>query len=525
MTSTPVRPVRRVPDAGPAPDQDRPDAEPEAPSPVSPRWSQREQLTSHQFQRRRLVRSLVVSDPESVERPDKRLVVSVVVGAVIGALALAVMAVIGIIKPGNSQSWKSGDAIILEKETGTRYILSKEGMLQPALNFSSAVLALGGRDKVVSVSRKSLDGVPRGAPFGIPGAPDALPADEDLIAGPWTACSQAAVDGRGAGPSVTVDLGRTPDAAPLATGSGVLVQAAGTNEQYLLVGGRRHLIGSTAVLTALGWPQEQPLSVGTAWIDTVPAGGDLRFLAVAGEGQPGPAVAGRDASLGQVFELSGTDGTRRFWVLTRDGLADIPATAAVLYLANPNAPAGEPVRITAQQAGSAPLAAKGVPGSDLPNVVPRAAPVPEGPAVAVCATATAGRGQVAELRLAATAFDDGTPGVPAGPRGDGASPADAVRVRAGSGALVVPAGGEGVAATFLVTDQGVKYPLTSTDAAAALGFDDRVRATATPAAILALLPTGPTLDPQFVADAPDDERGPIQALSSDGYFERRSAGH
>ncbi|MGL5928499.1 MAG: type VII secretion protein EccB [Dermatophilaceae bacterium] len=523
MTTTPTRPGRRVPDAVPAPD--RPDGGPETPSPVSPRWSQREQLTSHQFQRRRLVRSLVVSDPESVERPDKRLVVSIVVGAVVGALALAVMAVVGIIRPGSSQSWKSGDAIILEKETGTRYILSEDGVLQPAVNFSSAVLALGGRDKVVSVSRKSLDGVPRGAPFGIPGAPDALPADDDLIAGPWTACSQAAVDGRGSGPSVTVDLGRDPDGAPLAAGTGVLVQAAGTKEQYLLVGGRRHLVVSTAVLTALGWPQEQPLPVGPAWIDSVPAGGDLRFLAVAGEGQPGPAVAGRPAALGQVFELEGTDGARRFWVLTRDGLADIPATAAVLYLANPNAPAGEPVRLTAQQAGSAPLAARSGPGAELPNVVPRAADRPEGPALAVCATAVAGRGDVTELRLTGPAFTGGGPGVPAGPRGEGASPADAVRVQAGSGALVVPAGGEGVAATFLVTDQGSKYPLASTDTVAALGFDDGTEATAVPAAILALLPTGPTLDPQFVADAPEDERGPIRALSPDGYFERRSAGH
>ncbi|MGL5861807.1 MAG: type VII secretion protein EccB, partial [Phycicoccus sp.] len=387
MTSTPVRPDRRTPDASPASDRDRSDAGSETPSPASPRWSQREQLTSHQFQRRRLVRSLVVSDPESVERPDKRLVISVVVGAVIGALALAVMAVIGIIRPGNSQSWKSGDAVIVEKETGTRYVLSNDGVLRPAVNFSSAVLALGGRDKVVSVSKKSLDDVPRGAPFGIPGAPDALPGDGDLLAGPWSACSQVSLETRGSGPSVTVDLGRTPDGAPLSGGSGVLVRAAGTAEQYLLVGGRRHLVGSAAVLAALGWPQEEPLSVAPAWIDTVPTGADLRFLAVAGEGRPGPRVAGRGAYLGQVFELSGTDGARRFWVLTSGGLADVPATAAALLLANPNAPAAEPVRLTAQEVASAPLAAGRGPGAALPDVVPRAAPLPNGPAVAVCATA------------------------------------------------------------------------------------------------------------------------------------------
>ncbi|MGL5851555.1 MAG: type VII secretion protein EccB, partial [Phycicoccus sp.] len=73
--------------------------------------------------------------------------------------------------------------------------------------------------------------------------------------------------------------------------------------------------------------------------------------------------------------------------------------------------------------------------------------------------------------------------------------------------------------------QGVKYPLASADTVPALGFGDGVEATGIPAAMLALLPTGPTLDPEFVADAPENERGPIRALSPDGYFERHSAGH
>ncbi|MEY2849985.1 MAG: secretion system protein eccB1, partial [Actinomycetota bacterium] len=98
-------------------------------NPISPTWAQRDQLTSFQFQHRRLVRSLVVADPETTERPDRRLVISAIVGGVIGVLALAVMAVIGILSPGNSTRWKSGDSVIVEKETGTRYVLDDEGVL------------------------------------------------------------------------------------------------------------------------------------------------------------------------------------------------------------------------------------------------------------------------------------------------------------------------------------------------------------------------------------------------------------
>ena len=66
--------------------------------------------------------------------------------------------------------------------------------------------------------------------------------------------------------------------------------------------------------------------------------------------------------------------------------------------------------------------------------------------------------------------------------------ADAVYVPPTRGALVHDG-----SSVYLVTDQGVRYPVGGPDAAKALGYGG-VRAAAAPSALLALFPTGPALD-------------------------------
>ena len=50
------------------------------------------------------------------------------------------------------------------------------------LNYASALLIIGAeRPKTVLVSRRAIDGVPRGLPLGIADAPDSLPAPGRLV--------------------------------------------------------------------------------------------------------------------------------------------------------------------------------------------------------------------------------------------------------------------------------------------------------------------------------------------------------
>ena len=69
----------------------------------------------------------------------------------------------------------------------------------------------------------------------------------------------------------------------------------------------------------------------------------------------------------------------------------------------------------------------------------------------------------------------------------------------GAGGTVLPAGG-GVLAVpddgrteYLITEQGLKYPIADADAARALGFADAKRRLTLPAGVLALVPDGPVL--------------------------------
>jgi hypothetical protein len=85
--------------------------------------------------------------------------------------------------------------------------------------------------------------------------------------------------------------------------------------------------------------------------------------------------------------------------------------------------------------------------------------------------------------------EDAGTAVPPGP-GDEWT-ADRVVLAGGRGALVRSGP---VSPRYLVTDEGRKYPLSGDDAAAALGYGG-IPPAWVPAELLALLPTGPALDP------------------------------
>jgi hypothetical protein len=73
--------------------------------------------------------------------------------------------------------------------------------------------------------------------------------------------------------------------------------------------------------------------------------------------------------------------------------------------------------------------------------------------------------------------------------------ADAIYLPPGGGALVrdQPAPGADLGTTYLITDQGIRYPLGGPDAVRALGFGAS-RTVPLASAVLALFPLGPSLD-------------------------------
>jgi len=462
-------------------------------------WSRRDQLQAYQFSRRRLVSAVLMGDADHPESPSRRLVISIAAGIGATLLVLAGFGVYGVLRPGAAKSWEAGGQVILERETGARFVLDTSGALHPVLNYASARLFLGKDDvTTVSVSHASLTKARRGPTLGIAGAPDALPAQGSLRSGPWSVCSAASIKpGTVHTPRVVAALGVPPGGQRLAAGQALLV-ATPSGTQYLVTDGRRFLVTAPSVAAALGFGDAaRTVPVGLSWVNALPSGPDLRFIAVDGAGRPGPVIDGRAGRVGDVYRVTQLNGEVQYHVLLAGGLDRITETEAQLMVSAPSGPAhGRIVPLSPAALAAAPVHRPALAASGYPQRLP----VPtrlSGGDVAVCATTTDPAGEVVVDVRSAAPTGLATSAMPptAHPSRPGVV-ADDVSIPAGSGAVVREAVSSQFAsnALYVVTDEGVRYPVGDLQVLATLGYAG-VSPVAVPASMLDLLPVGPRLDP------------------------------
>jgi ESX secretion system ATPase EccB len=461
--------------------------------------SRRDQLQAHTYVLGRLTSALVHAEPDAAETPLRRTTVGWFAGVMVAAILVAGFAVYGLIfHGGGSRQWGQAGSLIVEKETGNRFVYAG-GALHPVLNYASARLLLKGAGTVRSVSAASMGGVPHGLPVGIAGAPDALPAPDRLSAGGWLVCPTGLADQSGTvRPAVVLALGGAGTPRPLDPGAVVLAETTG-GEQDLLWDGRRFPLAAPWVADALGAGSAPSIAVTPSYVDTLPAGPDLGPVDVPGRGTPGPVVGGSRLRIGQVVRVHGIAGPDGYYLVRADGLGRLSATWAALLLADPGTaaayPGGHvtPVTVDPDALAAAPRSGTGAPtGTDTDGAVPAVLPHPARLPSGAVPCARTGSARDTAVRLVAAAAPAGDP--PA--TGTGPLVADRIAVPADTGAVVVPLlpSGRAGGTRYLVTDLGVKYPLPTADAATYLGYG-RVRPVPVPAAVLALLPTGPALDP------------------------------
>ncbi len=151
-------------------------------------------LHSHQFVVQRVVAALAVRDPDPIASPVRRIGATLIAGVLVALLAAAAVGAYGALRPAPSDAWRAADALVVEAETGARFVY-RGGVLHPVLNYSSALLILGAAPARAQVPRAGLVGIPRGAAVGIPGAPDLLPGPGELLTGGWTLCSRTSAAG------------------------------------------------------------------------------------------------------------------------------------------------------------------------------------------------------------------------------------------------------------------------------------------------------------------------------------------
>jgi len=428
--------------------------------------TRQDQLHSYQFTLQRVVAALVLHETDPPRSPFRRVAGATLAGVLVAALALAATAVRAVLVPSGTTRWRDGGAVIVERETGARYVF-RDGRLHPVLNYASALLILGSAvPDTVLVDRAAMDGVPRGVPLGVPGAPDSLPPPGALVGPPWTVCAT---------PSESLVLVGPPEVAGRSLGAGGVLVRSPDGAVHLLWSGRRHRVREPAVvLAALGWGGEPVLPIAAPVLAALPAGADLARLSMPERGRPVRWRAG--IRVGEVVAVTSQGGGRQYAVALHAGLAALTQVEADLLLGDP---------LTASLAGQRKLRVLG-PGEYalLPRTgplvppaegaLPRTSPVLVRPDGALCFVVRSGSGAVEVLVDAALPDDAGaTPG--------------RVLVPPGRGALVA------AGAVYLVTDLGRRYELVGPDVPAVLGFAGVVPV-ALPPGVVALVPPGPALE-------------------------------
>ncbi len=432
--------------------------------------SRRDQVDAQSYLLTRLTSALVRAEPDALELPTRRDSRGLLAGILLALVMLAGVAIFALLFSGGSTAWRQPGKLIIDKSTGSRFLLVA-GELRPVRNVASARLAVDGAVEPVSVAGGRLARVPRGAPLGTLDAPDLLPAPDHLNEGVWQACA-------GTGQTaVRLDIGG-PASARRATGdTGVLVTSGG--RKYLLWHGRRLAMGRPWAADVLGYGAATPVPVDEAWLNLLPAGPDLAPVDVPGRGSPGPAVGGRTTVLGQLFAAAATGGTVHYLLLPA-GLAPLNATQAALALAE--AGSAPELPITPAELAAGPRTVVGAPQDALPATPPPLRGPEHGQTVCL---ESAGRPDAVTFNVVLA-----TPPTAPGTRSAGGV---AVSVRPRGGALLVER--TDVAAkdqpALLVDGAGIRYPLAG-DAVRALGFRAE-QATVVPSRLLTLLAAGPVL--------------------------------
>lgn len=466
--------------------------------------SKRDQVQAHMFVMGRLTSGMLRADPDAPESPQGRTNRGVVIGVVIAVLLSAGSFVLGLLKPGTKDSWRAAATLVVNKETGSRY-LYLDGRLRPVRNYASARLLAGAEMKAVTVGSASLKDTPHGSPIGITGAPDALPASGDLDTGPWQVCSGSETGSTG----TVVAVGAPADAAGLATAQGMLVTGPDKAAYLVWRGSKLRLDEDGRAREALGYGSTPRLPVSAAFLNALPSGPDLRAQEVPGKGKDGPSLGGRASRVGEVFRVTVPGSAERYYLLREEGLVPLTATGAALVLGDPTTREkvydGGAANVTSLGADVlngrlAPGAGESADDPNLPSAPPEAVALAQDHTV--CVRVVPGeRGP----RISVALTRPGTLGPISQAPPEGLTPAcmpvGTIAVRPGGGSLVRALGASGskVGTTvYLVTDTGMKYRVGTAEALSALGYSQG-QALGLPAPLLAMLPTGPDLTKEAAA--------------------------
>lgn len=290
--------------------------------------SNRDQNSGHLFYNRRL-KAAITRFSVRMKHDDRKQQAAVALSVVFVLIGIGWMALLHIMKPAGLVGQS---AIIGNRDTGAIYA-KIDGRLYPALNLTSARLAVGSPATPTWVKAAEIAKYPTGPMIGIPGVPDSLTVTTSAVSA-WSVCDTAPTRGTGAPPLVTSiagELSTAGRAAPMAPSQAVLVTHKGAT--YVIWGGQRSRIDATdrSVTFNLGLDPgvTYPIEISNALFDALPSTEPLVVPAIPEAGTPSRWLAG--ATVGSVLETrDATGAVTGFYVLLPDGVQKITSFVADL---------------------------------------------------------------------------------------------------------------------------------------------------------------------------------------------------
>lgn len=254
--------------------------------------SRREQVDAHRFITSRMNQALVLANPDSVERPLRRIGVSIFASVMIMVLIFGGFAIAALLNKGNDEP--TIGSIITVKGTQSIYVYTyapgdqeagEPAKLWPVANYTSALLLLQpyeGEPPVQDLKPESLVGVPRGFPIGITGAPSEPPSPDSLLQGEnWNACTMPREEGSKDSHMLTqlvVEDMPEPDQW-LGQDQWLLVRTAvadpADRNLYLLWNDRKYPIQDSRVLNVLGLQEADSVPLNEDMLKTIESGAPL----------------------------------------------------------------------------------------------------------------------------------------------------------------------------------------------------------------------------------------------------------
>lgn len=293
----------------------------------------RDQNSGHLFYNRRL-KAAITRFSVRMKHDDRKQQAAVALSVVFVLIGVGWMALLHVMKPaglvGESQ-------IIGDRDTGALYA-KIDGRLYPALNLTSARLAVGNAAAPSWVRASQIAKYPTGPTLGIPGAPDNL----NVTPGPtsaWSVCDTAPARRGATTPVVTAIAGELASlgrAAPMGEGQAVLAMHHGST--FVIWGGHRSQIDAAdrLVTFSLGLDpgETHPIEISNALFDAMPATEPIAVPQLPENGSPSRWLP--DATVGSVLETRDAAGASRFYVLLPTGVQKIGGFVAdLLRTANP----------------------------------------------------------------------------------------------------------------------------------------------------------------------------------------------